>query len=212
MSNLTAVRSRLASIPVIGIIRGCPPENLVAVAEAAVAGGVTVLEVTLDSPNALDGIVRLVARGSGAVVGAGTVRTRQETSDAIDAGACFIVSPIVSREVIHEARRRGVETFPGAATPTEIWRAVTAGASAVKVFPIVTLGGAEYLKAVSAPLGHPPLFATGGVDVSNASALLTAGAAAIGVGGSIFAARAMRDGDTLAITRAAEEIVAEVSR
>lgn len=212
MSNLTAASSCLASVPVIGIIRGCPSENLVAVAEAAIDGGVTVLEVTLDSPDALDGIGRLVARGIGAVVGAGTVRTRREASHAIDAGACFVVSPIVSREVIDEARSRGVETFPGAATPTEIWQAVTAGASAVKVFPISTLGGAEYLKAVSAPLGNPLLVATGGVDVSNARELLTAGAAAIGVGGSIFAAKAMREGDTLAITRAAEDIVAEVCR
>lgn len=212
MSTLTAIRSRLASVPVIGIIRGCPPENLVAVAEAAVEGGVAVIEVTLDSPNALDGIARLVARGDEAFIGAGTVRTRQETSDAVSAGARFVVSPIVSTDVIDEARRQGVDTIPGAATPTEIWLAVTAGAAAVKVFPVATLGGAEYLKAVGAPLGHPPLLATGGVDVSNARALLEAGAFAIGVGGSIFSSEAMSAGDTHAVKRAAEDIVAEVRR
>lgn len=170
------------------------------------------LEVTLDSPKALDGIARLVGRGDGAVVGAGTVRTRQETSDAVSAGARFVVSPIVSTDVIDEARRRGVDTFPGAATPTEIWLALTAGATAVKVFPVTTLGGAEYLKAVSPPLGHPPLVATGGVNVSNAKALLEAGAFAIGVGGSIFSPEAMSVGDAHAVKRAAESIVAEVRR
>ncbi len=210
MLNPTAARSSLESVPVIGIIRGCPPQNLIPVAAAAVDGGVRVLEVTLDSPDALDGIARLISHDIGAVIGAGTVRTLQETTDSVRAGARFVVSPIVSTEVIGEALRLGVEVFPGAATPTEIWRAVEAGAHAVKVFPIASLGGVDYLKAIIAPLGQPLLVATGGVDDSNARALITAGAFAIGVGGSIFSVEAMGTSDTDAVRRGAEAIIAAV--
>ena len=145
----------LGRLPVIGIIRGCPLEHLWAVASAAVEAGFTVLEVTLDSPDPFESITELVRVFPGTVLGAGTVHTTGQVEMAEAAGARFVVSPVVTDAVMEACAGLGLATLPGAATPTEITRAIDLGAFAVKVFPALQLGGPDYLRAVAGPLGNP---------------------------------------------------------
>jgi 2-dehydro-3-deoxyphosphogluconate aldolase / (4S)-4-hydroxy-2-oxoglutarate aldolase len=167
--------------PVIAIVRGHPPDVVSRIADGLVAGGVTTVEVTLDSPHALSSIVALDDRGD-VLVGAGTVLDAAGADAAIDAGAAFLVAPGVDPGVIAAAAARGVPMLPGALTPTEILTAWQAGAAAVKVFPAGPLGPG-YLAALRGPLADVPLVPTGGIDDRNAAAFMAAGAVSLGVGG-----------------------------
>jgi 2-dehydro-3-deoxyphosphogluconate aldolase / (4S)-4-hydroxy-2-oxoglutarate aldolase len=167
--------------PVIAIVRGHPPDVVARIADGLVAGGVTTVEVTLDSPHALSSIVALDDRGD-VLVGAGTVLDAAGADAAIDAGAAFLVAPGVDPGVMAAAAERGVPMLPGALTPTEILTAWNAGAAAVKVFPAGPLGPG-YVAALRGPLGNVALVPTGGVDDRNAAAFMAAGAVALGVGG-----------------------------
>ncbi len=150
-------------------------------AEALIEGGVTILEVTLNSPGVLNAITRLRADlGNRAVVGAGTALTQEDARMAIGAGASFVVAPDTDEDVIEICRARDVPYIPGAYTPTEIKRAHRLGAPIVKLFPVPTI---DYLRAVRGPLPHISLMVTGGVNADNATALLEAGASALGIGG-----------------------------
>lgn len=197
----------LDRVPVVGILRGCPTEHVVAVGEAAAAAGIAVLEVTLDSPTPQDSITRLAAALPEVVVGAGTVHATEDVEAAAVAGAAFIVTPFVSLDVVRAAADHNLPCLPGAATPTEIRTALEAGAVAVKLFPASELGGPDYLAAVSGPLGRPPLVPTGGVGVGNGAEYLAAGARAIGVGGSVFPRAALVAGDFAAIGIRATELM-----
>ncbi|HET9204120.1 MAG TPA: bifunctional 4-hydroxy-2-oxoglutarate aldolase/2-dehydro-3-deoxy-phosphogluconate aldolase [Acidimicrobiia bacterium] len=197
----------LSMTPVIAILRGCPHRYAVAIAGAVVGAGVTVIEVTLDSERALDQIAAIQAEFPDAEVGVGTVRRVEELAPAIEAGATFVVSPIVDPEVIRSAVEQGVAVIPGAATPTEIEMAVRHGATAVKVFPIAQLGGPGYIRAIGSPLGFPQLIPTGGVHLGSIEDYLSAGAVAVGLGGALFPSKALREGDTATVERLAKEIV-----
>jgi 2-dehydro-3-deoxyphosphogluconate aldolase/(4S)-4-hydroxy-2-oxoglutarate aldolase len=152
------------------------------------------LEVTLDSPDAISVIQILSRAESNVTVGAGTVTTAERARTALSAGARFVVSPTTSIEVIRLCADSGVPAIPGAATPTEIHTALDAGASAVKLFPAEQLGGVDYLRAVRAPLGNPPLVPTGGVTLDNVAGYLKAGAVAVGAGSSMFSPATPREG------------------
>lgn len=207
MTGRTALRGALEQMPVIGIIRGCPSDHVVAVAIAAFDAGIRVMEVTLDSPEPLEGIRAVSAALPDAVIGAGTVRTPDDVEQAAAAGAAFIVAPVVSIPVIETAVAAGIPVVPGAASPTEIWTAVEAGAFAVKVFPARELGGPAYLAAISAPLGRLALVPTGGVGIEDAAAYLAAGAFAVGIGGSVFPSAALVAGDAGRVGSLATELV-----
>lgn len=201
----------LRRVPSVGILRGCPPQHAEEAATAAIEGGFTVLEVTLDSPEPHVSIGRIARLSSDVLVGAGTVRTVEDVEAAVASGAAFLVSPIVDEMVIAAARRLDVPIVPGAATPTEVWQALHAGATAVKVFPAVQLGGPDYVRAISGPLGNPPLVPTGGVSLDNAKAFLEAGAYAIGVGGSVFSIDALMAGDAGRVGSAATALIEEIT-
>ena len=201
----------LDGMPIVGIIRGCPVRHLEAIAAAAVDSGFGVLEVTLDSPDPLRSISTVADRFPSVVVGAGTVHTAAQAADAARAGARCIVTPFLSDEVMAAARELGIPILPGAATPTEIRRALDLGAAAVKVFPARELGGPDYLKAVGGPLGHPPLVPTGGVGAGNGRAFIEAGALALGVGGSVFPSGALATGDTMRVGSLASALVEAIT-
>jgi 2-dehydro-3-deoxyphosphogluconate aldolase/(4S)-4-hydroxy-2-oxoglutarate aldolase len=196
--------------PVIAILRGCPLRHAVAMAGAAIRAGLTVIEVTLDSERTFEQIAAIRSAHPEAEVGVGTVRHAEEVAPAVEAGAGFVVSPIVDDDVIRAADAFGVASIPGAATPTEIERAVRKGATAVKVFPADQLGGPAYLKTIRAPLGSPPLIPTGGVTAGSIREYLKAGAVAVGVGGTLFPNMALHEGDVTTVERLAKEIVAAV--
>lgn len=151
------------------------PTDLDAVAQELVEAGVQVLEITLDTPGALDAISRWRDR---ATVIAGTVRTTADAKAAVEAGARAVVSPATIREVVSWCVERNVPVVPGAFTPTEIETAWQYGASMVKVFP-AGLGGPDYVRSLLGPLSDVPLLATGGVMPENAAAFLAAGAVAV---------------------------------
>ncbi len=207
----TGLPMELEQTPVIGILRGCPFRHVEAVTAAAVDVGLTVIEVTLDSERPLDQIAAIKSAFPDVVVGVGSVRAASEVGGAVAAGAAFIVSPIVDPDTISAATDHGVPSLPGAATPTEIDRALRHGATAVKVFPIEQLGGPGYLRAILSPLGSPPLIPTGGVTAESIPDFIAAGAIAVGVGGTLFPLSALRTGDVATVKRLAGEVIGALS-
>jgi 2-dehydro-3-deoxyphosphogluconate aldolase/(4S)-4-hydroxy-2-oxoglutarate aldolase len=177
---IDAIRSRR----VVAVLRRvADPASVV---QALREGGIGVIEVTLDSPGALETIASL-RTDSDLVVLAGTVRTTDEVHAAVEAGAQACVSPALVREIVAACLEAGLPAIPGAMTPTEVETAWRLGAELVKVFPAARLGP-EYVRDLRGPLADIPLLATGGVDASNASDFLRAGAAAVGVGSALVGA------------------------
>ena len=178
-------------LPIIGILRGLAATRLRSVVEAVGDGGVTNLEITMNTPGAADQIqVAREIAGSALNIGAGTVTDLRLLEDALSAGASFIVTPTVAVPVIERCRQLQVPVFPGAFSPTEIVRAWELGATMVKLFPAEFLGPA-YLRRLKTPLPQLKLMPTGGVDVVTLEAYAKAGADAYGVGSSLFHAERM---------------------
>ncbi|WP_142130254.1 bifunctional 4-hydroxy-2-oxoglutarate aldolase/2-dehydro-3-deoxy-phosphogluconate aldolase [Bacillus sp. SLBN-3] len=167
----------------IAIIRGYRTEDAVRIARALKKGGVTLLEVTLNSPDALR-TIRELSNEPGMTVGAGTVLDGAAAQGAIEAGARFILSPTLKIETIRTAKRYGVISIPGAYTPSEILTAFEEGADIVKVFPATALGP-SFIKDMQGPLPQVRLLPTGGVTVENATTFLEAGAVGVGLGSSL---------------------------
>lgn len=179
------VMERIARDRLIAVIRATSADQARQTAEALSAGGIGILEITMTVPGALE-CIRHLAReaGSDRVIGVGTVLDAETARLAILEGAQFVVSPMLSREVIACSHRYGVPAIAGAYTPTEVTNALAWGADLVKVFPADTLGPA-YFKALRAALPQAPLIPTGGVSEANAREWLAAGAVALGLGGSL---------------------------
>ncbi|MFY0542611.1 bifunctional 4-hydroxy-2-oxoglutarate aldolase/2-dehydro-3-deoxy-phosphogluconate aldolase [Brevibacillus sp. H7] len=170
---------------IVAVIRGASPDKILAVAKALHEGGVTTLEITVETPKVLSLIEQVSAElGDKVVVGAGTVLDSETARAAIMAGAKFIFSPTVDPQTIQLTKRYGIISIPGALTPTEILNAYQHGADVVKVFPAGVFGPG-YLKDVHGPLPQIPLMPTGGIDLSNAADYIKAGAVALGVGSSL---------------------------
>ena len=163
---------------IVAIARHLDPDRAGDLARALAAGGIEVLEVTMDSPDPPRAI-----RSAASVlsVGAGTVMNRDHAESAVAAGALFLVSPHVSLPLLEWGRLHRVAMIPGALSPTEIVTAFEAGAAAVKVFPI-SVGGVQFIREIRGPLPHIPLIPSGGITIENGPGLLAAGAIAIGVG------------------------------
>ncbi|HEX6971599.1 MAG TPA: bifunctional 4-hydroxy-2-oxoglutarate aldolase/2-dehydro-3-deoxy-phosphogluconate aldolase [Limnochordia bacterium] len=196
---------------VIAVLRGLERAQLIPCARALRAGGIGVLEITLDTPGAIEMVELLRSELDGeAIVGAGTVLDGSAAQAAIAAGAEFIFSPVVDVDVIRIALRYGKVAVPGAMTPTEILTAASAGAQAVKLFPAGVLGP-EYLRQVRAPLPQVPLVPTGGIDAENAGAFIRAGALAVGVGGRLVDRSAVARGEWEVLTARAERLVGAVA-
>jgi len=173
---------RVLDSGIVAVVRAPDPSGLVEVLRALLSGGVTVAEVTLTVPNALD-VIREAKRdlGDSVLLGAGTVLDAETCRAAILAGADLIVSPTVNLDVIRIARRYDKLVMPGAFTPTEILSAWEAGADVVKVFPAEVVGPA-FFKAMRGPLPQIRLMPTGGVDLTTAPEFLKAGACCLGIG------------------------------
>lgn len=183
------------TLPLVGILRGFSTPHVHEIVRACLRGGLRNLEITMGSSNTPDQIriAREVA-GHGMAIGAGTVLNVDLLQKAIAAGATFIVTPIVNVDVIRECVRREIPVFPGAYSPTEIYKAWELGATMVKVFPAETLGHG-YIKAIKAPLPHVKLMPTGGVDLKTISVYKKAGADGFGVGSPLFDRGRVEAGD-----------------
>ncbi len=185
MASREQVLCEMEKTGVVAVIRASDPTQLMDVCRALKAGGVTCIEVTMTTPDAINVIARATKEfGGQCVIGVGTVLDPETARAAILAGAEFVVSPILNPEIITLCRRYSRAVVPGAFTPTEILNAWQAGADVVKVFPATKLGP-EFLKDVKGPLPQVKLTPTGGVDLKNAGEWIKAGATCIGVGGSL---------------------------
>jgi 2-dehydro-3-deoxyphosphogluconate aldolase/(4S)-4-hydroxy-2-oxoglutarate aldolase len=176
---------RVLECGIVAVVRSPDSQQLVEVVRALADGGVTVAEITMTVPGALD-VVRQVrqALGDRVLLGAGTILDPETARAALLAGAEYIVSPTVNVDVIRLCRRYDKVVMPGAFTPTEILAAWEAGADIVKVFPAEAVGPA-YFKALHGPLPQIRLMPTGGVDLTTAAAFLKAGACCLGIGSQL---------------------------
>ncbi|HEY5392688.1 MAG TPA: bifunctional 4-hydroxy-2-oxoglutarate aldolase/2-dehydro-3-deoxy-phosphogluconate aldolase, partial [Hanamia sp.] len=165
------------------ILRGMNPKDVVNIASALHEGGIKIIEVTLNSDEALSLIEKLSAAFQNRMlVGAGTVLTVKDARNAVAAGASFLISPTLDLEVIKAAKDNSVISIPGAYTPTEVFTAWKNGADIIKVFPAP---GPDYIKNILAPLNQIPIMPTGGIDTQNIAAYKNAGASAYGIGSSL---------------------------
>jgi 2-dehydro-3-deoxyphosphogluconate aldolase / (4S)-4-hydroxy-2-oxoglutarate aldolase len=174
----------LKEAAVVAVIRATSADAAVAMSHALVKGGVTGVEVTFSTPGAASAIARVARELPNALVGAGTVMSVEQLTEACDAGAKFLVSPHFDPELLAASRTRNVPYLPGALTPTEIVRAWKAGAACVKLFPGSAVGPG-YVKAIRGPLPDVPLMPTGGVDEKNLVEWLKTGIVAAGMGGAL---------------------------
>jgi 2-dehydro-3-deoxyphosphogluconate aldolase / (4S)-4-hydroxy-2-oxoglutarate aldolase len=197
---------------IVAVIRAESPDLLVDVAEALLAGGVEVMEVTFTVPRVTQVLEKVTAKlGNRVLLGAGTVLDPETARAAILAGAEFIVAPSVNLEVIAMCRRYSKLAMPGALTPTEVVTAWQAGADIVKIFPS-ELTGPKYLKALHGPLPHIRLMPTGGVNLDTATEFLKAGACALGIGSQLVDPKLVASGDLKKIEALARQYVEIVAR
>ncbi len=194
------VLERMCTVGLVPVVRAPSPEGLLDIARALAAGGIPICEVTMTVPGAIDGIRRLAGEvGEEVLVGVGSVTEPGQAAEAIDAGARFVVGPVLVPEVIEVAQDSDTVVIPGAYTPTEVFQAHALGADIVKVFP-ASLGGPSYIKALLAPMPFLKLLPTGGVNLETVGDFLRAGAVTLAAGSALVKKSAVADGDWAVIT------------
>lgn len=197
-------KKTLEQAVLIPVLRAGSIQTGHALVDAMMAGGVTVVEVTMTVPNALTLLRELKQRhGDRLLLGSGTVTDAAQAEATIDAGAEFVVSPSLHLDVIAKTKELGRISIPGALTPTEVITAWRAGADYVKIFPCSAMGGASYLKSLLAPFPELKLIPTGGVTLQTAADFLKAGARALGVGTDLVNTPAIAEGNPEIVTNAA---------
>ena len=199
---------RLVEEGVVAVLRGADPDTLVETVTALRDGGVSVVELTADSGGVTDMLEAVDATfGDDVLVGAGTVLDGETARATLLAGAEFVVSPSLHRDVVDVANRYGAPVAPGVMTPTEAVTAYEAGADLVKVFPAETVGP-DHIAAMQGPLGQVPTMPTGGVDADNVADYVAAGADVVGAGSGLVPGDAVANGEYDRITETAAEFVA----
>jgi 2-dehydro-3-deoxyphosphogluconate aldolase/(4S)-4-hydroxy-2-oxoglutarate aldolase len=200
------VRTRIIEIGIVPVVRASSAADARKAAEAVCAGGITIVELTMTVPGAIELIAELRrSLDSEVLVGAGTVLDAQTAQQCIAAGADFIVSPGFDLATVQAARQLGKLIMAGALTPTEVIAAWKAGSDFVKIFPCGAVGGPKYLKALKGPLPQVPMVPTGGVNLETAADFIRAGAEALGIGGELISPLVLKSGNTEEITQAARQ-------
>ena len=171
---------------IVPAIRVSSAEDAAFAAEAIALAGITIVEITMTVPGAVEVIALLTRNNPKLVVGAGTVLTLDAARECADAGASFLTAPGFDPEIVEFASKQDLAALPGALTPTEVVHAWRAGADIVKVFPCAPVGGSNYIKSLKKSLKQIPLMAAGGVNQKTAIDFILAGAAAIGVGAELI--------------------------
>jgi 2-dehydro-3-deoxyphosphogluconate aldolase/(4S)-4-hydroxy-2-oxoglutarate aldolase len=210
MRSKADVISSLTESGVIAVVRAGKPDDIVPVAEALVAGGVIAVEVTMTTPNAIEAIREASDRlGPLAVIGVGTVLNVPTCRAALDAGAQFVVSPIVRPELVPLCQAAKRPVMLGAYTPTEAQLAHEAGSDFIKIFPSDGLGPA-YIRALRAPLPHLQIIPTGIARATDIPEFIKAGCVAVGLGSLLVSAPILRDHNWVELTRLARSFVSMV--
>ena len=206
--NKQKVRDRIAEIGVVPVVRASSSREALIAAEAVCQGGIPIVEITMTVPGAVEVIRELIkSSGSEVLIGAGTVLDPETACRCLDAGAQFLVSPGLNLPTVEFAVREKVLIMAGALTPTEVITAWNAGSDFVKIFPCGQVGGAKYIKALKGPLPQIPLVPTGGVNLNTAAEFIEAGAAALGIGGELVQADALKSGKSQIIVENARKFV-----
>ena len=181
------------------------------IVKAYLKAGLHTIEITMNTAGATGIISSLRIEFNDLNVGAGTVCNMEDYNNAVAAGAQFIVTPILDETVIKTAVAHGIPIFPGAYSPTEIYKAWSLGASAVKIFPATQLG-VQFIKDISAPLNNTKLLPTGGVSLENIKSFFEAGAVGVGMGSSLFNKKLIQEGDFEGLTEHFANIKSEINR
>ncbi|HUQ42690.1 MAG TPA: hypothetical protein VM052_09325 [Candidatus Limnocylindrales bacterium] len=200
----------------VAVIRTATVETAEVAARAMARAGVRLVEITLTVPDAYELIAKLATdddfAGQGAVVGAGTVLSGAQAEDSLLAGARFLVSPALIPEMIEAGRARDAMTMPGTMTPTEMVKAAELGADYIKVYPLATIGGPEFITNVRRALMHLPLVATGNVEYGEIPAYFKAGVVGFGIGGPLIRPDLLERGDTDGVVANAKRFLAATRR
>jgi 2-dehydro-3-deoxyphosphogluconate aldolase/(4S)-4-hydroxy-2-oxoglutarate aldolase len=181
--------------PIVGIVRNLSLDEVVQILPIYREAGLTTIEITMNTPGAAE-IIRyaLEHESEGLNIGAGTVCTKEDLDNALEAGARFIVTPIINKKVIKSCVKKGIPVFPGGFSPTELYNAWSYGAAMVKIYPATSLG-ADYIKDLKAPLNNIKVLPTGGINLENMQDFLKAGADGLGIGSQLFDKELIRDKD-----------------
>jgi 2-dehydro-3-deoxyphosphogluconate aldolase / (4S)-4-hydroxy-2-oxoglutarate aldolase len=189
-------------------VRAASAKHALMAAEAVSAGGIPIVEITMTVPGAVEVIAELArSAGKDLLIGAGTVLDAPAARRCLDAGAQFLVSPGFDKETLELAHREDTLMMAAGLTPNEVIAAWKAGSDFVKVFPCGSVGGPKYIQALRGPLPQIPLVPTGGVNLSTAADFILAGSSALGVGGELVQAEALKSGGTHVITESARKLV-----
>ena len=200
----------MAECPAVAILRGITNEEVPAICDALYEGGIRLLEIPLNSPNAVESIAIAARHCEGRqLVGAGTVLTPEDVIAVYKAGGKFIISPDCYPDVIRRTLERNMVSIPGALTPTEIMTAHRCGADFAKLFPVSQLG-IPYVKSITAPISHVKLLAVGGVNETNVADYLRAGLWGAGIGGNLANRKWIEAGEYHRITETARNIVSQI--
>ncbi len=210
--NREKILGEILNRKVVAILRVKEPDKLKNIIEALYAGGVSAVEITMTVPNAIQLIEQMTNElNPNIILGVGSVTDKTMAEAAVNAGAKYVVSPILKKEIIEISHKNDVPVMPGCFTPTEIQSAHEYGADIIKVFPADVLG-MQFFKSILAPLPHLKLMPTGGVTLTNAGEWLNAGACAVGVGNALLDKDAINNNDYNKLTENAKIIMKSVFR
>lgn len=199
-------RRQIVEVGIVPVVRAASSWEARLAVDAITAGGIAIAELTMTVPGAIEVISDLAkAMGSALLLGAGTVLDAQTAQRCIDAGAQFIVSPSFNPATVKLVKGAGKLMMAGALTPTEVVAAWQAGSDFVKIFPCGPVGGPKYIRALKAPFPQIPMVPTGGVNLETAADFIRAGADALGVGGELVSADAIKSGNLDQISKAARQ-------
>lgn len=203
---------RIGEVGIVPVIRAANPAEAARAVEAVCAGGISIVEITMTVPDAPKLLREVAHTNSNFLLGAGTVLNAKQAEICIDAGAQFLVSPGLSREVIQFAAKYHILAIPGAFTPSEVMAAKELGVDVIKIFPCGSGGGASHIKALRAPFPDCRFIPTGGVSLKNAEEYFAAGAFALGIGAELADLAALRRNEPHKITEAARSLCAVVHK
>ena len=211
--NKDDIGKRIAEIGIVPVVRASSADDAALAAEAVCEGGIPIVEITMTVPGAVEVIRELVKKKlSGVLIGAGTVLDVEAARKCADAGAQFLVSPSLDVKTIEFAVSKGIFIMAGALTPTEVLTAWRAGSNYVKVFPCSSVGGAKYIRALKGPFPQIPLVPTGGVNLNTAAEFLEAGSIALGIGGELVQAAALKARQPQVIVETARQFLEIVKK
>ncbi len=212
MATKEEVCTRIKEIGILPAIRVASADDALFAAGEMLRWGISVVELTMTVPGAVDVIKQLARTTPQLIVGAGTVLNLETARACLDAGAAFVTSPGLDTRIVEFTAKHNVATIPGAMTPTEVMTACNAGADMIKIFPCSSVGGPAYIKALRAPFPHVPFIASGGVDQVTASEFIRAGAVALGIRGKLIPPGAVQGRDQNWIRELAGRFIGIVQR